>query len=124
MDNKTAAVYEWVHERDLWMTWLADRVRGQGFPEYQRWRQIRGEEVCIAPLVDSSQSGTCSGRQTFDHIHETPGGVKGRRAKTTRTTISCICQHHHLWTRWATSHRPEIRDYIKNANKVFERGYS
>ena len=27
-----------------------------------------------------------------------------------------LCEQHHLWTGWATAHRPELREYLRSVN--------
>jgi len=112
-------IYEMVLERDRWMTWQANLVvysRG-----YQGWLMSE-PEVCMAPvidpLVDPSQSGQCSGAMERDHVHTHTGGTKGKRPPTTMETLVMLCHHHHQ-DGWATSHRPEIRTYIKEANERY-----
>ena len=75
--------------------------------------------ICVAPLIDSSQWGLCSGEMTRHHVHRHTGGTKGKRPETTMETVVIVCQHHHLRTSWATSHLPETRTYIKEANERY-----
>jgi hypothetical protein len=108
MVTREQRVYEQVRERDLWMTYR---------------REVQETEVCIAPLVDPSESGRCSGRTTFDHVWQHAGGTKGKRPPTTLETVSSVCENHHLWTSWATGHRPQIREYIRRANEDYRRRF-
>jgi hypothetical protein len=76
--------------------------------------------VCIAPVIDRRLLGQCFGVMTRDHVHEHTGGTKGKRAMTTMRTVAIVCERHHLRSEWATSHRPEIRQYIKEANERYK----
>ncbi len=75
--------------------------------------------VCVAPIIDRKESGLCFGEMTRDHVHTHTGGTKGKRAATTMETVVIVCTRHHLMGPWATSHRPEIREYIKEANERY-----
>ena len=75
--------------------------------------------VCVAPIIDPKQSGLCFGEMTRDHVHTHTGGTKGKRAPTTMETVVIVCALHHLSGPWATSHRPEIREYIQEANERY-----
>jgi hypothetical protein len=112
-----AQVYDQVRERDLWMIYLDLTKSGGTILGYETWKATA--RACVAPLIDSSQWGNCSGEQTFDHVWEHAGGTKGKRPPTTLQTVACVCQNHHLWTNWITAHRPEERTYIKEANELF-----
>lgn len=113
-------VYEMVLERDRVMYWAHA-------PEFQAknpWATLTfylatDPWVCVAPLIDPSESGKCLGEMTRDHSHSHTGGTKGKRAPTTMKTLAIFCQHHHLWTHWVTSHRDQIRTYIKEANERY-----
>ena len=69
--------------------------------------------ICIAPIVDSTQLGRCSGRSTLDHVHEAYG-MMGRRAPSDEEHLVALCERHHLWSGWATSHKPALREYLLN----------
>ena len=115
-------VYGMVLERDRVMAWeRATRSLHEG--EYKSLTEYLMDEpwVCVAPLVDSNEWGKCSGEMQRDHVHEHTGGTKSKRAPTTMETVVILCRHHHL-NGWATSHRPEIRTYIKEANERYKMG--
>lgn len=113
-------VYEAVLERDRLMTWLA---RDEKPHRLQAWL-MTDPWVCAMPLIAPSRDlspalwGLCSGEMQRDHVHVHAGGTKAKRADTTMETLVILCRHHHL-NGWATSHRPEIRQYIKEANERY-----
>jgi len=71
--------YETTRVRDLWMTW-----RRHPTNSFDEWL-TRQNGVCVAPLLGASDP--CSGRSTFDHVHQHSGGTKGKRAPTTPETL-------------------------------------
>jgi len=119
VSNAERAIYEMVLERDRIM--VHERMYAGGsleaFLAAEPW-------VCVAPmidkwpLVDLNVSVTCSGEMERDHVHEHSGGTRGKRPLTTMETLVILCHHHHQ-DGWATSHRPEIREYIKRANERY-----
>jgi hypothetical protein len=66
---------------------------------------------CIAVVLDPSTSGPCSGPLTLDHVKDAPR--MGKRAPSDPEHLVTICLGHHVETRWATSHRPLLRWYLK-----------
>ena len=76
-------------------------------------RRDRG--MCLAPLLDLSQSGTCSGHLTFDHVRDQ--AMMGKRAPSDLAHLVTLCWFHHLGSRaganWATSHRDALRTYLR-----------
>ena len=111
------AIYDAVLERDRLMTWLAgshpDWATLELYLSIDPW-------ICVAPLIraGSDRLDPCSGEMTRDHVHEHTGGTKAKRPPTTMETLVILCFHHHL-DGWATSHREEIREYIKEANERY-----
>ena len=75
---------------------------------------IKRDQGCIAPLVDPSGSGMCSGRWTLDHVKSQP--MMGKRAPSDLAHLVTLCERHHLQTGWATSHRPLLREYLRSVN--------
>lgn len=69
---------------------------------------------CVAPVLDPSGSGRCSGRLTLDHVRDHP--MMGKKAPDDEKHLVTLCEGHHLELRagrnWATSHRPLLRDYL------------
>ena len=116
VSKKEREVYDRVLLRDRVMVW--ESTGGQvGRQTLELWLS-REPWICVAPLIDPSLWGTCSGEMTRDHVHTHTGGTKAKRAPTTMETVVILCSHHHL-NGWATSHRPEIREYIKEANERY-----
>ena len=62
---------------------------------------------CVALRLGATDA--CAGRLTLDHVKDAP--MMGRRAPSDPRHLATICFHHHL-DGWATSHRPELRDYL------------
>jgi hypothetical protein len=63
---------------------------------------------CVA--FQFSGTDECSGRLTLDHVKEQP--MMGKRAPSDMAHLVTLCWHHHL-DGWATSHRPELRQYLR-----------
>jgi hypothetical protein len=53
---------------------------------------------CVAPRLDP-EAGACSGRLTRQHVKAGPGAPR----VTHRSQLLMLCEHHHLWSGWATS---------------------
>jgi hypothetical protein len=64
---------------------------------------------CVAVKLGASPSD-CGGRLTLDHIKDQPR--MGKRAPSDLAHLASVCENHHLWNGWATSHRPELRAYL------------
>jgi hypothetical protein len=47
---------------------------------------------------------------TLDHVKDQP--MMGKRAPSDMAHLVTLCWGAHLWTGWATSHRPQLREYI------------
>jgi hypothetical protein len=114
-------VYERVLDRDRFMVW--DFLVGQPRPRNYVVATIEAylaenPWVCVASIIDPSQSGRCSGEMERDHVWPHTGGTKSKRPPTTMETVVILCHHHHQ-NGWATSHRPEIRAYIVEANERY-----
>lgn len=65
---------------DLWWEVVMRDARWlhfqQGFPgSFDLWFRQQ-PRICIAPALDPSLSGTCSGRTTVDHVRSQPGGQR------------------------------------------------
>ena len=63
---------------------------------------------CVAALLGEPD---CRGRLTLDHVKD--HARMGRRAPSDARHLVTICEHHHLGSGWATSHRPELRAYLE-----------
>jgi hypothetical protein len=64
---------------------------------------------CVAPRLGATDS--CEGRLTLDHVKDAPR--MGKRAPSDMAHLVALCERHHLWTGWATSHRPVLRQYLR-----------
>lgn len=79
-------------------------------PELRRLVMLR-DGGCVAPNIDPRAS-LCAGRLTLDHVKDQPR--MGLRAPSDMAHLVTLCEGHHLRTEWATSHRPELRDYLRS----------
>lgn len=73
---------------------------------------------CVARLFDEELM-YCRGRLTLDHVKDEPR--MGVRAPSDTWHLVTICSWHHLETGWATSHRHELRAYLRYVNERAER---
>ena len=67
---------------------------------------------CVAVKLGASPAD-CRGRLTLDHVKDAPR--MGRRAPSDARHLVTVCEWHHL-EGWATSHRPELREYLAAVN--------
>ena len=65
---------------------------------------------CVAVALGEPESN-CGGRLTLDHVKDQPR--MGKRAPSDEAHLVSLCEQHHLWSGWATSHRPELREYLR-----------
>lgn len=56
------------------------------------------DQGCMAPRLDPDV-GPCSGRLTRQHVKDGPGGPR----VTDEAHLLMLCEHHHIWSGWATS---------------------
>ena len=63
---------------------------------------------CVAPRLGATDP--CSGAWTLDHVKDQPR--MGVRAPSDLAHLATLCERHHLWTSWATSNRPALREYL------------
>ena len=119
VSKKEREVYEAVLERDRLMYYLPGPYEPteKDWANFQAWLAV-DPWVCAAPFIDPQVFETCSGEMERDHVHTHTGGTKGKRAPTEMEHLVILCHHHHQ-DGWATSHRPEIRTYIKEANERY-----
>ena len=75
-----------------------------------RIRVLTRDGDCLAPRLDSF-AGECHGRLTLDHVKDQPR--MGKRAPSDARHLVTLCEWHHLESGWATSHRPELRFYLR-----------
>lgn len=66
---------------------------------------------CVAVVLGESPA-ECGGRLTLDHVRD-HAAMGGRRAPSDAAHLVAVCERHHLWTGWATSHKPELREYLR-----------
>lgn len=74
-------------------------------------RDLRG---CVAQriaVVHQWAITPCDGRLTLDHVRDEP--MMGKRAPSDPGHLVTLCWHHHL-DGWATSHREELRSYLRS----------
>jgi hypothetical protein len=71
---------------------------------------LQRDSGCVAVALGEPPS-TCGGRLTLDHVKDQPR--MGVRAPSDPAHLVALCENHHLWTGWATSHRPELREYLR-----------
>ena len=71
---------------------------------------IQRDSGCVAVRLGESPAD-CSGRLTLDHVKDQP--AMGKRAPSDPRHLVSLCEAHHLWSGWATSHRPELRRYLE-----------
>ena len=69
---------------------------------------LERDRRCVASMF--SDTDECRGRLTLDHVKDQPR--MGKRAPSDRAHLVAICRAHHLDNGWATSHRPELREYL------------
>ena len=72
---------------------------------------LERDQGCVAVLLDADP-GTCDGRLTLDHVKDQPR--MGKRAPSDAAHLVTLCERHHLWSGWATSHRPALRQYLRS----------
>jgi len=82
---------------------------------------LRRDGRCVAAILDPSH--LCRDRwgelhfqdaldeMTLDHVQEGYGRM-GVRAPSDPAHLVTLCWGAHLLTHWATSHRPELREYL------------
>lgn len=70
---------------------------------------LRRDAGCVAVTLGESPAD-CGGRLTLDHVKSQP--MMGKRAPSDPAHLVSLCEQHHLWSGWATSHRPELRLYL------------
>ena len=66
---------------------------------------------CLAVRIGDEDPATCGGRLTLDHVKDAPR--MGKRAPSDARHLASVCERHHIWSGWATSHRPLLREYLE-----------
>lgn len=100
-----------VMERDLHFTHrehlsIMASVGGRA-TTWNEW--TRSGTPCVAPFLDGTEWGKCSGVITLDHVKEHL--MMGKKAPDDEMHLVSLCWHHHL-DGWATAHRPALRAYL------------
>lgn len=81
---------------------------------------LRRDQGCVAPVLDLSQLGTCSGRLEIDHVKSQLR--IGKRAPSRPENLVTLCSFHHrgmtAGSTWATTkeHREWLRMYLAWVN--------
>lgn len=88
--------------------WLAERPNVTP-AQIHHWFEIH--PVCVAPIIDPHQLVRCWGRSTLEHVRKR-AAMGGRRAPSDLQHLVTLCWHHHM-DGWATSHKPEEREYLE-----------
>lgn len=70
---------------------------------------LQRDSGCVAVTLGQDPS-TCVGRLQLDHVRDEP--MMGKRAPSDPRHLVSVCAYHHLGG-WATSHRPELRAYLR-----------
>jgi hypothetical protein len=92
-----------VFERDLRQAWLRSDERELLRLSLDRFRQLYPERACVARFLDPSESGSCSGRLTWDHVKDRPmigapiqkRHTKDRKAPDDEWHLQTVCEEHH-----------------------------
>jgi len=94
--------------------WIgADEVRRDPVTRDVALAVLRRDNGCVAVWLGES-GRDCRGRLTLDHVKDEPR--MGKRAPSDMGHLVALCEYHHLETGWATSHRPELREYLRRVN--------
>jgi hypothetical protein len=72
---------------------------------------LRRDAGCVAVTLGESPAD-CGGRLTLDHVRD-HAAMGGKRAPSDPAHLVAMCEQHHLWNGWATSHKPELRQYLR-----------
>lgn len=73
---------------------------------------LERDGACVAVKL-GEPAGDCRGRLTLDHVKDEPR--MGKRAQSDAAHLATICEWHHLYG-WATAHRGELREYLRQVN--------
>ena len=66
---------------------------------------------CVAVRLGADPA-TCGGRLTLDHVRD-HAAMGAPRAASDMAHLVALCEEHHLWSGWATSHKPQLREYLR-----------
>lgn len=70
---------------------------------------LERDQGCVAVTLGENPI-VCRGRLTLDHVKAQP--AMGKRGPSRPSSLVALCEWHHLYSGWATSHRPELRAYL------------
>jgi hypothetical protein len=71
---------------------------------------LQRDAGCVAVTLGESPAD-CGGRLTLDHVRDR-AAMGGKRAPSDPAHLVSLCEQHHLWNGWATSHKPALREYL------------
>ena len=104
---------------ELWLQVMnRDKLRVLGTAlDRSPHQPVKLDGRCVAWIIDPTEK--CSGKYTLDHVNWF--STRGKRAPSDLAHLVMLCEHHHLdyyegGKNWATSHRPELREYLKLVN--------
>lgn len=111
----TPEVYDAVLIRDMgqWCDWMRD----QGWSPADQVVWLKSHPLCLAPVIDLSELGNCSGRSTLDHVKDQPRMSK--RATSDEQHLVTLCEGHteegrrggHQWNT-VKANREAVRGYL------------
>ena len=67
---------------------------------------------CLAVRLGGEDPAFCRGPLQLDHVKDQPR--MGKRAPSDPAHLATVCEYHHIWSGWATSHRPLLREYLRS----------
>jgi hypothetical protein len=110
----TPEVHAAVRKRDAEQIANSLVVRGLTSWEIGTWFVFN--PICVAPLVDPSESANCWGRSTLDHIKDQ--ATMSKRATSDEKHLVTLCEGHtengaRGGYQWNTAHRGDLREYLR-----------
>lgn len=101
-----AELIQLVYERDLYQAWRRSKDLALLRTSFEVWRRTN-QNACVAAFLDPSVSGTCSGRLTFNHVHDRGKAALQKKAADDERHLVTLCERHHgfSWTSggWANT---------------------
>jgi len=86
------------------------RRRGLSPEDRAVYRSVEARDgSCVAPVVEPGID-LCDGPVQREHVRYR--AAMGGRRITTRDGVVLLCRHHHM-DGWATSHKDELRVYLR-----------